>query len=217
MSGYRPDRARHALGAVAALCCAAALILALAAPMLVHRAKAPRLAVFDVNLRPPPPRVPEQAPSRPSLATRPRISLPRPQVILPDPPDPMVEASPVPTPPQPELPAPSPSPLPALTPAPAPRTPVTRDLVATVLSAEPPRYPVDSRRRREQGVVVLALLVGTDGRVKTISVSNSSGVRRLDEAALAAVRKWRWSPMLVGGMAVEVRGLVEIPFVLREP
>lgn len=64
---------------------------------------------------------------------------------------------------------------------------------------------------------MLALLVGTDGRVKTISVSNSSGVRRLDDAALAAVRKWRWSPMLVGGVAVEVRGLVEIPFVLREP
>lgn len=215
MSGYRPDGARHALGAVAALGCAAALILALAAPMLVHRAKAPRLAVFDVNLQPPPPPIPEQAPTRPSPVLHPRISLPRPEVILPDPPDPLVEAAP--TRPQPELPAPSPSPLPALPPAPAPRAPVTRDLVATVLSAVPPRYPIDSRRRREQGVVVLALLVGTDGRVKTISVSNSSGVRRLDDAALAAVRKWRWSPMLVGGVAVEVRGLVEIPFVLREP
>ncbi|MBB4101157.1 energy transducer TonB [Sphingomonas kyeonggiensis] len=217
MSGYRPDGARHALGAVAALGCAAALIFALAAPMLVQRVKAPRLAVFDVNLQPPPPPVPKQAPIPPSPVTRRQISLPRPQVILPDPPDPVVDATPVPPPPQPELPAPSPSPLSALPPAPAPRAPVARDLVATVLSAVPPRYPIDSRRRREQGVVVLALLVGTDGRVKTISVSNSSGVRRLDDAALAAVRKWRWSPMLVGGVAVEVRGLVEIPFVLREP
>lgn len=217
MSGYRPDRARHVPGAVAALCCAAAIILALAAPMLVHREKAPRLAVFDVNLQPPPPPVPEQAPAKPSPAMRPEISLPRPRVILPDPPDRSVEVAPVPTQRLPELPAPSPSPLPAPPPAPAPRAPVTRDLVATVLSAEAPRYPIDSRRRREQGVVLLALLVGTDGRVKTISVSNSSGARRLDDAALAAVRKWRWSPMLVGGVAVEVRGLVEIPFVLREP
>ena len=37
---------------------------------------------------------------------------------------------------------------------------------------------------------------------------------RLDKAALDAVRRWRWSPMLRDGQAVAVRGLVEIPFTL---
>lgn len=216
MTRYRPDRRRHFLAAVAALCGASALILVLAAPVLVRHARAPRLAVFDVNLLPPPP-AREQPPTRPVEAPRPEIVAPRPQVIASEPPVAVAQAAPLSEQREAEPIAPSPSPAPPIPAAASPRAPVTRDLAATVLSAEPPRYPFDSRRKREQGVVVLALVVGTDGRVKTISVSRSSGARRLDDAALAAVRNWRWSPMRVEGVAVEVRGLVEIPFVLREP
>jgi protein TonB len=51
--------------------------------------------------------------------------------------------------------------------------------------------------------------------VNDIAVGQSSGFDRLDKAALDAVRRWRWSPTLQGGEAVQVRGMVEIPFVLQ--
>lgn len=109
------------------------------------------------------------------------------------------------------VPAPEPPP-PTISATPAVRT---ADLSVRLLSAPQPRYPIDARRRREQGDVVLSVLLGTDGRVQDISVSRSSGSDRLDEAALAAVRRWRWSPMMVAGVPVMVRGVVTIPFVLQ--
>lgn len=90
------------------------------------------------------------------------------------------------------------------------------DLGTRVLSAPPPRYPVQSRRRREQGTVELLLTLGTDGAVETISVSRSSGFARLDDAALSAVRRWRWEPTMQAGAPVKVRGVVAIPFVLAD-
>ena len=92
--------------------------------------------------------------------------------------------------------------------------PSLQSLPATMLEARPPRYPTESRRLKEQGTVVLDVLLSADGRVERIAVYQSSGSSRLDRAALEAVRRWRWSPMLRDGLAVGVRGLVEIPFVL---
>lgn len=80
-----------------------------------------------------------------------------------------------------------------------------------MIAADPPRYPVESRRKREQGTVVLMVILGADGSVADISVSKSSGFERLDKAALSAVRRWKWSPTRRDGAAVMVRGLVEIP------
>ena len=83
-----------------------------------------------------------------------------------------------------------------------------------MLFAKPPSYPLDSRRAREQGTVKLRVLVGSDGAVKDIEIAGSSGSARLDRAALQAVRRWRWSPVMSNGSAVAVRGYVTIPFVL---
>jgi len=90
-----------------------------------------------------------------------------------------------------------------------------RDLASNLLEATPPRYPIDSRRAREQGTVVLKVTVGLDGRVAQIDVSRSSGFDRLDRAALGAVRHWRWSVTRQNGAAMMVQGLVSIPFVLQ--
>jgi protein TonB len=89
------------------------------------------------------------------------------------------------------------------------------DLGARMVAGKPPRYPTESRRKREQGTVVLSLVVGLDGAVEQISVSSSSGSDRLDRAALDAVRRWRWEPIVRSGQPVKVRGTVEIPFVLQ--
>ncbi|RVU03646.1 energy transducer TonB [Novosphingobium umbonatum] len=89
------------------------------------------------------------------------------------------------------------------------------DLSAKMVSFVAPSYPLESRRKREEGTVVLSLLLSAEGRVADISVSSSSGFARLDNAALEAVRKWRWSPLMRDGQAVMVRGLVRIPFVIK--
>ena len=89
------------------------------------------------------------------------------------------------------------------------------DLSAQMIAGKPPRYPIESRRKREQGTVVLTLTLGIDGAVDSIAISQSSGFARLDEAARDAVRKWRWSPVVRNGQPMRVKGVVEIPFVLR--
>lgn len=88
------------------------------------------------------------------------------------------------------------------------------DLSSQVLSAKPPAYPIDARRRREQGTVKLMVLVGPDGRVSEIELATSSGSQALDRAALGAVKRWRWAPQKKAGAPVAVRGYVTIPFVL---
>ena len=86
---------------------------------------------------------------------------------------------------------------------------------AQMIADKPPRYPVESRRKREQGTVVLTLTLGLDGAVENLVVTQSSGFSRLDKAASEAVRGWRWKPVLRSGQPVRVRGVVEIPFILR--
>jgi protein TonB len=66
----------------------------------------------------------------------------------------------------------------------------------------PPDYPSESRRRGEEGVVRLALRVGTDGSVLTAEVAVSSGHPRLDAAALEAARRWRFRPATQAGLPV---------------
>jgi protein TonB len=76
-----------------------------------------------------------------------------------------------------------------------------------------PRYPWISRRRGEQGRVVLEVAVAADGRAKEVRVKRSSGSARLDRAALAAVRAWRFKPALSYGRAVA--GRIDVPIVFR--
>jgi protein TonB len=89
------------------------------------------------------------------------------------------------------------------------------DLGTQMVAGKPPRYPIESRRKHEQGTVVLTLILGVDGAVETLVVSQSSGSPRLDNAARDAVKGWRWKPTIRGGQPVRVKGVVEIPFILR--
>lgn len=54
-----------------------------------------------------------------------------------------------------------------------------------------PEYPDLERRRRHEGVVYLAVVIGSDGRPSEVAVAKSSGYRMLDQAAVQAVQKWR--------------------------
>lgn len=209
---YVPARPRwRALALVAALHAAGFAVLVLAPPDAIRQLAQTRLATFDVRLAPPPP-----PPERVTAPPPPQAVAPIPRVAVPVPPPPIVvvEAPDTPPPPAPPVIVPR-APDPAPPQPPAPPGDVSRDLTANIVSAPPPRYPITSRREREQGIVVLDVRLGNDGRVEQISIRRSSGSQRLDDAALSAVRRWRWTPTVVGGAPVRVRGLVEIPFVLR--
>lgn len=189
-------------------------LLAFGAPKFAAERET-RLVVQMIKLEQPPPPSPSKSDS-PVKPAPPSVHVPPPLLTLPAPRPPKVAVSLEPPPPTPQPTHTAPEVTPAA-PAPAPAAPVARDdLSSSMIHAPPPRYPHESRRKREQGTVVLAVTLGTDGSVEDIRIARSSGYSRLDDAALGAVRKWRWSPTLSGGVAVRVRGTVEIPFVLRE-
>ncbi len=118
-----------------------------------------------------------------------------------------------PTPPAPAPVIPAPTTVAAAGP-PAPAIVNADDLGMRMSSAVAPRYPVESRRRCEQGEVVLEAVVDEAGTIAALAVARSSGHERLDDAALRAVQRWRWAPTLRAGRAVPVRGRIAIPFVL---
>ena len=58
-------------------------------------------------------------------------------------------------------------------------------------SAPFPYYPMDARRLRHTGMVVVSAKIGSDGRVVGVQIVKSSGYSELDEMAIKAVRHWR--------------------------
>ena len=61
-----------------------------------------------------------------------------------------------------------------------------------------PVYPPDSIGNREQGVTEIRIANQRDGSVQILPWS-SPGPTRLDGAARAALRQWRWKPYLIEG------------------
>jgi len=95
-----------------------------------------------------------------------------------------------------------------------------------------PAYPPDAKAEKVQGLVVIDLTIGKDGAVKDAQLSASAptearlkqleakkgtpaaaeGDKRLAEAALAAVKQWRYQPILKDGKPVEFKATVTINF-----
>jgi protein TonB len=76
-----------------------------------------------------------------------------------------------------------------------------------------PVYPSIAREARIQGVVILEATITPQGRVKDAKVLR--GLPALDEAAVAAVEQWAYTPTLLGGVPVSVIMTVTVNFVLR--
>lgn len=77
-----------------------------------------------------------------------------------------------------------------------------------------PVYPPLARQTRIQGTVRLHAIVGTDGQVEQLEVI--SGHPLLIQAAMDAVRKWRYSPTTWNGQLVEVDTTIDVIFALAE-
>ena len=101
----------------------------------------------------------------------------------------------------------------ALTPS-VPPTIVPPVFDAAYLQNPPPAYPPMSRRRREQGRVLLRVFVSAGGTAERIEIRESSSHERLDQAASEAVQGWRFVPARQGDKPVAAWVLVPITFSL---
>jgi peptidyl-prolyl cis-trans isomerase A (cyclophilin A) len=84
--------------------------------------------------------------------------------------------------------------------------------VGLLVSKTTPVYPIDAKQAGVSGTVVLAATIGTDGTVKELHVV--SGPDLLQQAALDAVKEWRYRPYLLNGQPVEIRTTINIIFAL---
>lgn len=80
-------------------------------------------------------------------------------------------------------------------------------------NAPAPDYPRAALIAGAEGVVLLEIHVGRDGRPIDVRLHRSSGNRELDRAAMRHVqRHWTFQPAMRDGMPVEAIGLVPIAF-----
>jgi protein TonB len=81
----------------------------------------------------------------------------------------------------------------------------------TVLQQVTPEYPALARWRRLEGVVVVRVILSATGLVEPDSVKVTKSVPALDPAAIAAIKRWRFSPA-IGHGGQPVRVIIEVPF-----
>jgi protein TonB len=101
---------------------------------------------------------------------------------------------------------------PPVTPAPISRIQRSHIEPAMILSQPQPVYPPLARSVRIQGDVVLRAIIDKEGGVAELQVV--SGHPILAQAALAAVRAWRYRPTLLNGEPVEVETTITVTFLL---
>lgn len=153
----------------------------------------------------------------------------------PRPPEPVEITAPTPAPARVPVPVATQIAAPAETPVAAraddvtpPMAPGTMEMTGIGTTAEPaplagatlayahapaPVYPRAALLAGAEGVVVLEVHVGRDGRPLDVRLHRSSGHRDLDRAAVRHVqRSWHFQPAVRDGVAVETVGLVPIAF-----
>jgi protein TonB len=75
-----------------------------------------------------------------------------------------------------------------------------------------PSYPSIAKQARIQGSVLLRAMIGKDGSIENLRLL--SGHPALAQAAMEAVRQWRYRPYFLNGEPVEVETQVTVKFVL---
>jgi protein TonB len=197
----------------------------------------PQLAQAEIEQPPEPEEIVEEEPEpEPEEEVEPE---PEPEPVVEDPVIPEQVVQPKPKPKPKPRPQPRPEPTPRPEPAEQPAAPATRNVATETPSTTqaggqqaaqtvdpnrprvisqvnylgpPPQpvYPRASERRREQGRVIVRVLISTEGSVIDVSVRTSSGHSRLDEAAISAVRRAQFKPYTENGVAY--RAMADIPF-----
>jgi protein TonB len=81
---------------------------------------------------------------------------------------------------------------------------------ANLVSSVSPEYPGLARAARVQGTVFLLASISSEGTVTDLIVLQ--GHPLLNDAAIQAVKQWRYKPQLVGGQAMPVQTTVTVNF-----
>jgi protein TonB len=142
----------------------------------------PKMEDIPPYVPPPDVRIETAAPPPPTIQTQTQIATPEPPRV--------VQQVAPPAPPAPP---------------PAPKVAGTRaERIARTFEVREDDYPPASLRAEEEGVTGVAVVVGTDGRVKSCEIVRSSGFDRLDKRACEiAQRRWRFKPATEEGQPVE--------------
>jgi periplasmic protein TonB len=99
---------------------------------------------------------------------------------------------------------------------PAPAKVVLPSSDAEYLHNPKPPYPRMSTTMGEQGNVMVRVFVGADGFPKDVELQKSSGFERLDQAALTAVKQWRFVPGTRDGVPVAMWMGTTVKYVLGQ-
>jgi len=83
-------------------------------------------------------------------------------------------------------------------------------MAGNLLQKTIPQYPAIAKAARIQGTVVLQATISKGGGIENLRVV--SGPPMLQQAALDAVRSWRYKPYLLNGDPVEVETTVNVVF-----
>jgi len=85
---------------------------------------------------------------------------------------------------------------------------------ARIVNRVQPVYPPLARQTRISGTVRLHAIIGKDGAITSLEVM--SGHPLLQQAALDAVRQWRYQPTLLNGEPVDVDTTIDVIFSLNQ-
>ncbi|MBL0159266.1 MAG: energy transducer TonB [Bryobacterales bacterium] len=84
---------------------------------------------------------------------------------------------------------------------------------ALVISRKIPEYPAIARSMRVEGKVVFQAVIGTAGTIQQLQLV--SGHPLLVQAAMDAVRLWRYRPTMLNGDPIEVDTIISVNFTLN--
>jgi protein TonB len=98
---------------------------------------------------------------------------------------------------------------------PKPNAPAFVEARPQVSSNRPPNYPDLARRNGWQGLCMVRVNVDAAGRAASVALARSSGYGILDQAALTAVKRWKFTPRMVRGAASASTVEVPVNFSLR--
>ncbi len=78
-----------------------------------------------------------------------------------------------------------------------------------------PVYPPLAQTAKISGIVIIEAIIAKDGSIRDAKILR--GLPMLTDAALEAVRQWRYTPTTLNGVPVEVVMTVTVNFTLNEP
>jgi protein TonB len=87
-------------------------------------------------------------------------------------------------------------------------------MAGNLLAKTLPQYPAIAKAAHIQGIVVLQATISKTGSIQNLRVI--SGPPMLQQAAMDAVRSWRYKPYLLNGEPVEVETTINVVFNLGE-